>query len=71
MANPTMLRSIYEAAKQQRLMFMAAVVVGLALVLVAHAPVAGVVIGCALVMLIMFLRSWSRLKAKDPLRRGQ
>jgi MFS superfamily sulfate permease-like transporter len=64
-----MLGEVYEILKEQRLARSSAVIVGLILVVVAHAPVLPVVAGCVLAMAITVLRSSSRRK-KDLAVRG-
>ncbi len=50
----------FEILKQQRLAQSSAVIVGLILILVAHAPIWPVVVGCALAMGILVLRGLLR-----------
>jgi MFS superfamily sulfate permease-like transporter len=62
MANLAMGRTLYDAVRQQRLAGSCAVVVGLMLIVVAHAPVVPVVVGCVVAVLMSILRS---LKSRD------
>ncbi|HVO80442.1 MAG TPA: hypothetical protein VMT28_06915 [Terriglobales bacterium] len=54
---------LYNVLKQQRLAFSSAVIVGMTLTLIAHAPATPVVLGCVLVLLISIGRSLSNLKS--------
>ena len=63
-----MFGEVYEILKEQRLARSAAVIVGLILVTVAHAPVLPVIAGCVLAMAITVLRSSSRRKKDLPMR---
>jgi hypothetical protein len=56
-------QTLYDVLKQQRLAFSSALIVGLTLTLIAHAPTAPVVLGCVLVVLISIGRSLSNLKS--------
>jgi hypothetical protein len=56
-------QTLYNVAKQQRLVFSSALLVGLTLTLIAHAPATPVVLGCVLVVLISIGRSLSNLKS--------
>ncbi|PYV38813.1 MAG: hypothetical protein DMG06_24770 [Acidobacteria bacterium] len=55
-----MFGSAYEILKQQRLAWSSAVIVGLILVQVGHAPILPVLAGCVLALGITVLRSSSR-----------
>ena len=57
-------RTFIGTVKQQRLMLSAAVIVGLTLVLVAHAPLVPVLAGCGVVVVLSFLRCWFSAAAK-------
>jgi hypothetical protein len=59
------LQSISETVKKQRMVWSWAVIMGLFLVVVAHAPIFPVIAGCALAIAITTLRSGS--KSKNPL----
>ena len=61
----------YEVVKQQRLSQSSAVIVGLILVLVAHAPILPVVAGCVLAVGIAVLRGSSRRAKNVPVRGGR
>ena len=58
------MRTAYEATKQQRLAWGAALIVGLVLIFYENAPLIPVLAGCVLVPAIAALRSWIRLKNK-------
>ena len=55
-----MVGKVYEILKQQRLAQSSAVIVGLILIMVAHAPILPVVVGCLLAMGIIVLRGLFR-----------
>ena len=61
----------YEVVKQQRLAQSSAVIVGLILVTVAHAPIVPVVVGSVLAMGIIVLRGLSRSTKNSPARPGR
>jgi protein-S-isoprenylcysteine O-methyltransferase Ste14 len=61
MKYPTMIQTAYAIAKQQRLAWSCAIIVGLFLVLVGHAPALPVLMGCVLAVAFAVLRSWSRV----------
>ena len=52
----------FEAMKQQRLMWGAALIVGFILIYYAGAPIIPVIAGCVLVPAITALRSWFRFR---------
>jgi hypothetical protein len=56
-------QTLYNVAKQQRLALSSALIVGLTLILIAHAPATPVVLGCVLVVLISIGRSLSNLRS--------
>lgn len=58
------METVLRVMKQQRMVWSAAILVGLVLVLVAHAPVIPVIVGCFLALVITALRSISS-GAKD------
>ena len=64
-----MLARVFEILKQQRLARSSAVIVGLIMILVGHAPILPVVAGCVLAMGIIVLRS-SYGRTKDVIVRG-
>lgn len=59
---------VLEMFKQQRLAQSSAVIVGLILIMVAHAPVWPVIAGCALAMGILVLRGLHRSTKHLPIR---
>lgn len=63
--------TLYCVLKQQRLAWSSALIVGMTLTLIAHAPVIPVVAGCILVMLSSLVRSWARPKAGQDSWTGQ
>ncbi len=65
-----MIDTLLETMKKQRLAWSWAVVVGLFLVLLGHAPVFPVIAGCALAIAISTLRSASRSQPRDGRVRG-
>jgi len=72
METPKIVRSFYDVMKHQRLACSCALIVGLFLVLMGHAPVLPVIAGGALGIAVVTLRSWPTLKAKKtPLRSGR
>ena len=56
----TMSGTDFEITKQQRLAFGAALIVGVLLIFVGHAPVLPVIAGCVLTFAVSVFRSWSR-----------
>jgi hypothetical protein len=58
-------QSISDVVKKQRLVWSWAVIMGLFLVVVAHAPIFPVIVGCVLAILVTTLRSG--YKSKNPL----
>ena len=52
----------FEVAKQQRLAFGAALVAAILLIVVGHAPIIPVIVGCVLALGISAFRSWSRFR---------
>ncbi len=63
-----MIDTLLETVKKQRLAWSWAVIVGLFLVLVGHAPVIPVIAGCVLALGVAVLRSWPRVSAKAAVR---
>lgn len=63
------LNTLYDIAKQQRLLWISAVLVALTLVLIAHAPVLPVVGGCVFAFIMVALKSWPG-SGKRPWQRG-
>jgi hypothetical protein len=61
---------IYETLMAQRTVLAWALIVGLLLVLVGHAPVFPVATGCVLAITVSVLRSRSRVKPRPVLLRG-
>jgi uncharacterized membrane protein len=59
-----MIRTVFEAAKQQRLARSCAVLVGLFLTVYGHAPVLPVAGGCILAIGIAVLRAWHGTAAR-------
>jgi hypothetical protein len=64
------IRKIFELAKQQRLAWSCAAIVGLFLVLVGHVPLFAVMAGCALAISISMLRSASKSHPRPVRLRG-
>ena len=58
--SPAIMTTPYEAMKQQRLTWGAALVVGFILIYYGGAPIIPVIAGCLLVPAITALRSWFR-----------
>jgi hypothetical protein len=61
--DPMSVPRLYDVAKQQRLVVSSALIVGLTLTLIAHAPATPVVLGCVLVVLISIGRSLSNIRS--------
>ncbi len=59
-----MMQAVVEVAKQQRLAWSCAIVVGLFLTVFGHAPVLPVVAGCVLGIGIAVLRAWPRASSR-------
>ena len=57
-----------ETLKKQRLAWSWAVVVGLFLIVVGHAPILPVIAGCLLAVGISVMRAWPRIGAKAAVR---
>ena len=53
---------VLEALKQQRLVLASALTVAVVVVGLFHAPVGPTLAGCALAMVVIFLRTWLRLR---------
>ena len=53
-----MIRTIFEAAKRQRVAWSCAILVGLILTVWGHAPVLPVLGGCVLAIAVAVLRAW-------------
>ena len=62
MRNSVIMTTPYEAMKQQRLMWGAALIVGFILIYYGGAPIIPVIAGCVLVPAITALRSWFRFR---------
>ena len=60
--------TLLETIKKQRLAWSWAVVVGLFLVVVGHAPVLPVIAGCLLAVGISVMRAWPRVSPKAAVR---
>ena len=60
---------VLRVMKQQRLVWSAAIIVGLVLILVAHAPVFPVIVGCLIALVITTLRSVLRDSKSMPVRK--
>ena len=63
-----MIDTLLETLKKQRLAWSWAVVVGLFLVVVGHAPIFPVVAGCVLAVGVSVLRAWPHRLGKAPVR---
>ena len=63
-----MIETLLETLKKQRLAWSWAVVVGLFLVVLGHAPILPVVAGCLLAVGISVLRAWPHRLAKSQVR---
>jgi hypothetical protein len=63
MKYPSVIQTAYAVTKQQRLAWSCAIIVGLFLVLVGHAPALPVFAGCILAIMLAVLRSWPRVGA--------
>jgi hypothetical protein len=61
---------LFETIKKQRLAWSWAVIVGLFLILLGHAPVLPVIAGCALAIAISMLRSVPRSQVRPVRARG-
>jgi hypothetical protein len=61
-----MLETLLETLKKQRLAWSWAVVIGLFLVALGHAPVVPIIAGCCLALGISVARAWPRPPAKSP-----
>jgi len=59
---------LLETLKQQRLAWSWAVIVGLFLVVVGHAPILPVIAGCFLAVGISVFRAWPHRPGKGPVR---
>ena len=59
---PAIMTTPYEAMKQQRLTWGAALIVGFILIYYGGAPIIPVIAGCVLVPAITALRSWFRFR---------
>ena len=53
-----MIRTVWEAAKRQRLAWSCAIVVGLFLIVIGHAPILPVIGGCIFAIAFAVLRAW-------------
>ena len=63
-----MMDTLLETLKKQRLAWSWAVVIGLFLVVVGHAPIFPVIAGCLLAVGISVMRAWPRVSAKAAVR---
>jgi hypothetical protein len=63
-----MIDTLLETVKRQRLAWSWAVVIGLFLVVIGHAPVLPVIAGCLLAVGISVMRAWPRVSAKAAVR---
>ena len=62
---------IFDVVKQQRIVLSCALVVGLVLVLLVHAPVLPVLVGCLFAMGVALFRSLSNSAGSIPGREGR
>jgi hypothetical protein len=69
MRNVNMLERVCEILREERLTRSSAVIVGLILIMVVHAPILPVVMGCVLALGISVIRSLSRQSNRVPARR--
>jgi hypothetical protein len=60
--------TLLETLKKQRLAWSWAVVIGLFLVVIGHAPILPVIAGCLLAVGISVMRAWPRVTAKAAVR---
>lgn len=60
--------TLFETFKKQRMAWSWAVVVGLFLIVVAHAPIVPVIVGCVLAVAISVLRARPHRSVKLPVR---
>jgi hypothetical protein len=63
-----MIDTLLETVKRQRLAWSWAIVIGLFLVVVGHAPVLPIIAGCLLAVGISVMRAWPRVSAKATVR---
>jgi hypothetical protein len=63
-----MIDTLLETVKRQRLAWSWAVVIGLFLVVIGHAPVLPIIAGCLLAVGISVMRAWPRVSAKATVR---
>ncbi len=63
-----MIVTLLETVKRQRLAWSWAIVIGLFLVVVGHAPVLPIIAGCLLAVGISVMRAWPRVSAKATVR---
>jgi hypothetical protein len=63
-----MIDTLLETVKRQRLAWSWAVVIGLFLVVIGHAPVLPIIAGCLLAVGISVMRAWPRVSAKPTVR---
>jgi hypothetical protein len=63
-----MLQTAYQVVRQQRLAWSFSVIVGLFLILMGHAPVLPVLVGCALAVGLSALRSWPKHATQENVR---
>jgi hypothetical protein len=63
-----MIETLLETLKKERLTWSWAVIIGLFLVVLAHAPILPILAGCFLAVGVSVLRAWPRAAAKPPVR---
>ncbi len=63
-----MIDTLLETIKRQRLAWSWAVVIGLFLVVIGHAPVLPIIAGCLLAVGISVMRAWPRVSTKAAVR---
>jgi hypothetical protein len=63
-----MIETLLKTLKKQRLTWSWAVIIGLFLVVLGHAPILPIVAGCGLAVGISVLRAWPHAAAKPPVR---
>jgi hypothetical protein len=63
-----MIDTLLETIKKQRLAWSWAVVIGLFLVVIGHAPILPVITGCLLAVGISLMRAWPRVSTKAAVR---
>jgi hypothetical protein len=63
-----MIETLRETLKKQRLTWSWAVIIGLFLVVLRHAPILPIIAGCCLAVGISVFRAWPRVAIKPPIR---